>query len=46
MLTNSTQYDIETEMEYADNQEPIDAAVNYATQKLGMTHITDSSQIQ
>lgn len=36
----------ETEMEYADNQEPIDVAVNYATQKLGMTHITDSSQIQ
>ena len=36
----------ETEMEYADNQEPIDAAVNYATQKLDMTHITDSSQIQ
>lgn len=36
----------ETEMEYADNQEPIDVAVNYATQKLGMTHITSSSQIK
>lgn len=36
----------ETGMEYADNQEPIDTAVNYATQKLGMTHITDSAQIK
>ena len=36
----------DTQMEYADNQEPIDVAVNYATQKLGMTHITDSSQIK
>lgn len=36
----------DTQIEYAENQEPIDAAVNYATQKLGMTHITDSAQIQ
>ena len=36
----------DTQIEYADNQEPIDVAVNYATQKLGMTHITDSSQIK
>ena len=36
----------DTQIEYAENQEPIDVAVNYATQKLGMTHITDSSQIK
>lgn len=35
----------DTQIEYADNQEPIDVAVNYAMQKLGMTHITDFSQI-
>ena len=36
----------DTQIEYAENQQPIDVAVNYATQKLGMTHITDSAQIQ
>lgn len=36
----------DTQIEYAGNQEPIDVAVNYATQKLGMTHITASSQIK
>ena len=36
----------DTQIEYAENQEPIDVAVNYATQKLGMTHITDSAQIK
>ena len=33
----------DTQIEYAENQQPIDVAVNYATQKLGMTHITDSA---
>ena len=36
----------DTQIEYAENQEPIDVAVNYATQQLGMTHITDSAQIK
>ena len=35
----------ETQIEYAVNQDPIDTAVTYATQKLGMTHVTDSSQL-
>lgn len=36
----------DTQIEYAENQEPIDVVVNYATQQLGMTHITDSAQIK
>jgi len=35
----------ETKIEYADNQDPIDKAVNYAVSKLGMTHITDPDQL-
>lgn len=36
----------DTQMEYVFNQEPIDRAVTYATQKLGMTHVTSSSSIR
>ena len=36
----------DTQMEYEVNQLPIDAAVKYATQTLGMTHITSSAQIR
>ena len=35
----------ETKIEYADNQDPIDKAVNYAVSKLGMTHVTDPDQL-
>lgn len=35
----------ETKIEYADNQNPIDKAVNYAVSKMGMTHITDPDQM-
>lgn len=35
----------ETKIEYADNQDPIDKAVNYAVTKLGMTHVTDPDQL-
>lgn len=35
----------ETKVEYADNQDPIDKAVNYAVSKMGMTHITDPDQL-
>jgi len=35
----------ETKIEYADNQDPIDKAVNYAVSRLGMTHVTDPDQL-
>ena len=35
----------ETKIEYADNQDPIDKAVNYAVSKMGMTHVTDPDQL-
>jgi len=35
----------ETKVEYADNQDPIDKAVNYAVSKMGMTHVTDPDDL-
>lgn len=35
----------ETKVEYADNQNPIDKAVNYAVSKMGMRHVTDPDQL-
>jgi len=35
----------ESKIEYADNQSPIDKAVNYAVSKMGMRHVTDPSQL-
>ena len=35
----------ESKVEYADNQDPIDKAVNYAVSKLGMTHVTDPDDL-
>ena len=35
----------ETKIEYADNQDPIDKAVNYAVSRLGMTHVTDPDDL-
>ena len=35
----------ETKIEYADNQDPIDKAVNYAVSKMGMRHVTDPDDL-